>query len=184
MTSGDHPPYKRAFVWYKLVRVWAGLRFDDALHVRPADMVLGPHGLAFAIVSTKTTGPGKRVEVVHASFSPSAFIAESGWLECGFKVLASVARCIDRDYLLPLPDAGFQAARPVPAGYSDCASMSRALLLELNVPVAATAAGGARRWGASERRLLGPDAALFWTEHSDRSVLASWGACLGSATTL
>jgi hypothetical protein len=34
-------------------------------------------------------------------------------------------------------------------------------------------------WESAEDLLLNPGAALFWSEHSARAVLPSWGAALG-----
>ena len=50
----EMPVYKRVFTWYKLVRIWGSLRFDDALHVRPEALTLDEHGLSLVVHSSKT----------------------------------------------------------------------------------------------------------------------------------
>ena len=68
-----------------LVRIWAALRFDDSVHVRPSEMTCSEQaGLSFYIRRSKTTGPGKRIAVLTAHVGPGAFLACRQWLGTGF----------------------------------------------------------------------------------------------------
>ena len=168
----DHAlqPYKRVFCWWKLVRLWASLRFDDILHVRPQDVAFTDVGLSLTSHSTKATGAGKKVELVQGYVSVAAFIEVEGWLKVGYELLVHLAGHVPRDYLLPLPTPDFGGMRNGPALYHDALNMTRTMLGELCRPVGA---------GVAREVLLDPAAATFWSEHGDRAQLASWAACCG-----
>ena len=72
--------YRRVYAWVTLVRVWAALRFDDSVHIRPDEIRYGEDGLEAIIRRTKTTGPGKRVSVLYAFVGPGAYVARADWL--------------------------------------------------------------------------------------------------------
>ena len=108
------PRYKRVYAWAKLVRVWGGLRFDDLMHIAPADLHLRGEFLEGAIWSSKTTGAGRKVEVLHLYVSRHAFVAVPRWLEVGFQLLSDMAGPLARDYLLPMPDSMLEGVRATP----------------------------------------------------------------------
>jgi hypothetical protein len=178
VVDSSWPLYKRVFVWVKLLRVWGGLRFDDSLHIAPADLVLRKGGLEARITSTKTTGPGKRVEVLYAFVSNDAYLVSQAWLEVGFRLLEGGAGHIARDYLLPLPSTDCLGFRASPAVYADSLAMTRALLRELPL-LGVSGPFGAEVCVLTDEPALSSAAALYWSEHGDRALLVSWGACLG-----
>eukprot|EP00971_Amphidinium_carterae_P097326 1925726-Amphidinium_carterae.1 len=57
--ASAEPVYVRAFAWYKLVQVWAGLRYSDLTGAPFKHLVLDDSGLEGRLDITKTTGPGK-----------------------------------------------------------------------------------------------------------------------------
>ena len=174
VTDTDATEYRRVYAWFKLVRIWAALRFDDTLHIAPSDVSYLDGTLEVKIGRTKTTGPGKRVETLVAYVGPGAFVNDDDWLSEGFAVFRHLGAGVTRDYLLPMPNAELTGFKPAPVQYSDEMVLSRAMLTELMAPEASPCGGWLR--GCSE--LLPPVAVGFWTVHSDRSVLATWGACL------
>ena len=135
LRNESNPPYKRMLAWVKLVRIWGAMRFDDTLHIDPSTLALRESGLEFDISSTKTTGPGKRVEVLHAFVSRDAFLAIEEWCSIGLDFFRLVTGHLTRDYLLPLPSKDFHNVKAAPVTYSDSLNMTRALLLELCTPV-------------------------------------------------
>ena len=54
------PLFFRIYAWWRLVRVWAALRWSDCLHMPPHLARMSPLGLALTIVQSKTTGLGRR----------------------------------------------------------------------------------------------------------------------------
>eukprot|EP00913_Durusdinium_trenchii_P028945 g27139.t1 len=59
--SDDRLPFSRAYAWYRLVKIWAGLRFDDTKGIPNRSMELRENYLVGIIHKSKTSGPGKRV---------------------------------------------------------------------------------------------------------------------------
>ena len=158
------PEYKRIYAWWKLVRVWECMRYDDILHVDPKMITEDRDSVFFPLTSTKTTGAGRRVEIIFACVSRKAALRHGDWLDVGWKLMEQVAGHIARDYLLPLPSSDFRGVRRGPARYHDALNMTMALLQEVE---------------CDGKKLLSSMAAMCWSEHGDRAQLVSWAACVG-----
>ena len=172
--------YRRLFAWAKLLKVWASLRFDDLLRLVPENLSLSAKGLLLRLERSKSTGPGKRVEVVFAAIGFGSFLVDPNWISCGYSLLLKLAGHIERDYLLPLPDASFRGVVASPLKYTDSMGMSRALLVELKRPALVTKDGiPSQIWAYTDEPLLHNQLTVFWTEHGDRALLVSWAASLG-----
>ena len=57
----DLPRYVRGYAWYKLFKLWGGMRFNDTQGIEVSSMRLTAKGLVADITQSKTTGPGKAV---------------------------------------------------------------------------------------------------------------------------
>ena len=98
------------------------------------------------------------------------------WLPIGFRLWQSLGQGFVRDYFLPLPTPDLSGFREAPASYSDSLRMTRIVLRELHLPIPAQGQGSAVIWTFGDLPLLPPEAALFWSEHGDRALLATWAA--------
>ena len=163
VTDASRPTFLRAYAWLRLVKLWAGLRYSDVQGMPPAALKLTDRGLAAALVRTKTSGPGKKIERLFAYVSSSCYLSASAWLPVGFdlwKELGTDAKCEDRDFFLPLPSADMAGCRPILATYADASAMSQALFGDLtsdgDLPLCAAGVG------------------LLWTEHSERATITTW----------
>ena len=96
--------------------------------------------------------------------SRRAFL-EVPWLEAGLHLLRSTGLGFDRDYLVPLPTETLDGTNGLRATYSDALGLSQDLLKRLE------------RLDGQALHL--PQAAHFWTEHSERAGCSSWLAALG-----
>ena len=163
VVSEAHKTYARMFAFFKLLKVWACLRFDDHRGLVPAGLHQTPDGLHGKLVRTKTSGVGKAREVLVLFVSSNAWLVESSWLTVGWKLWEAVHP--DRDYFLGLPSDDMSSMRPVEAKYVDGLAMSRALLASLPGP-------------DGKERLLSPGLERFWSEHSERATLPSWVSML------
>ncbi len=76
--------YIRGLAWYRLVSVWASMRFDDSRGLLSETMELNALGLLASLGRTKTSGAGKRVETMEVVVSTQAYLAEPLWLVTGF----------------------------------------------------------------------------------------------------
>ena len=162
-------PFARFFAWTRLVRHWTSLRCDDTAGIRPSGFREMARGLAGKLERTKTSGPGKTVQVLPFFLSYGCWIERKEWIRTGYALLTEVFGG-ERDYLVPLPSADFAGALPRRALYSDCVGFSRSLLGSLRLP------------GQEPQRLLLAEAVVFWSEHSDRAGLDSWCSALGHGT--
>jgi hypothetical protein len=61
VVDDDRPLFERAFACYRLVRVWAVMRFGDTEAVYPSKLVLGSAGLSGYVEQSLVTEPGKKV---------------------------------------------------------------------------------------------------------------------------
>lgn len=64
VTDPAYPPFLRGFAWYRLVRIWGSLRFDDTKGVVMDSVRLSSDGLEGRMERTKTSGAGKRLEIL------------------------------------------------------------------------------------------------------------------------
>jgi hypothetical protein len=79
VVSNEAPLYDRGYAWYRLVRTWAALRHDDALHVDVASLSL-TDALDGTLLQTKTTGIGKTSSEARFTLSRKAFVSQPDWL--------------------------------------------------------------------------------------------------------
>ena len=162
--------FVRAYAWLRLLKLWTGMRWSDAAGLPPANLRLDKRGLAGLLDRTKTTGAGKKVERLCIYVSYRAFIEHDTWLEVGFGLWRQMgldSATSERDFFLTRPNKALSGCVLAMARYADAAAMSLAL---------------SGRWtyvnelGVVQQMLL-PNVALCWTEHSERSTLATWARC-------
>ena len=60
VVSRVHPTYVRMFAWYRLVRIWSSMRFDDHRGSLPTSMRIVCGSLRGALTRTNTSGQGKK----------------------------------------------------------------------------------------------------------------------------
>jgi len=165
------PSYDRMFAWWQAVRIWGSLRFDDHRGVDPSSLVLRDGALHGLLSRTKTSGKDKKVEGLPLHVSSGAYLVHPTWLAIGFSLWAEAPQ--KRDFFLALPTSDRQGVRLIEATYADSMAMSRVLLASFSAASLSD--------GCLEKRdapLFSQSALDFWTEHSARSSLPSWIACL------
>ena len=80
-------PFARFYAWYRLVRHWSAMRFDDTLGVCPGSITERARGIAGCLERSKTSGPGKAMRVLPFFVSDEAWVRERDWLRTGLAVL-------------------------------------------------------------------------------------------------
>ena len=83
VVDSSSPKFLRMFAWFRLVRLWACLRFDDHRGLLPQSMRLVSGCLKGTLVRTKTSGPGRRREELYIHVDSAAYLVSPGWLEAG-----------------------------------------------------------------------------------------------------
>ena len=81
----ERPGFQRAYAWYRCVRHWAGMRFDDTAGLAPSSLTMRARGLFGLLKSTKTSGPDKRISALPIYVSEEAYV-DTPWLEIGFGI--------------------------------------------------------------------------------------------------
>ena len=94
--SDQHEDEARIFVWWILCVIFASLRFDDAVHVKPADLQMKDEGMFGIAWQTKVDRRRRGTRFV----VPSVGFRKQEWLEVGWDLFQSVLPG-DRDYWIP-----------------------------------------------------------------------------------
>ena len=114
--------FTRVFAWYRLVRVWASLRFNDTLHIAPCEMVFEGGDWTFTLSSSKTTGPDKRVGSLRGTVSRGCYLLCENWLLVGWSLQKERRGGEEgRSYMMPLPSRDLQGFRGGQPATSRCA---------------------------------------------------------------
>lgn len=162
----------RRHAWYKLIKVFGGFRFDDTLHLPPSRMILSADGLRGLLLQSKTTGPDKKVKLVHWYIWSGCTFAGTDWLRVGFELWKEV----------PIREEGQEAflvssASGRDLSYCEVSALSRQLYLML--PQVRLDELGNWELAEAHHKLILPPLHIYFTEHSDRHDLTSWAAMIG-----
>ena len=117
----DLPVFQRAFAAFRLLRHWASLRWDDTQGLSPSSLERRARGVVGLLERTKTSGPGKVIQVLPCFVSQDAWVKRP-WLDTGLALLTQESFNFERDFLLRLPSLDLQAATKRRALYTDAAA--------------------------------------------------------------
>ena len=108
----QEPEASRLFTWWWLCMVFASLRYDDAMHVRPDELVMNEEGMFGVAWQTKVERKrrGTKFVVPHVGFSGS------DWLRPGWDLLQAEHFALARDYWMRDLNSR-EAFRDGPAAY-------------------------------------------------------------------
>ncbi len=163
VVAEDRANYDRMLSWWLLLSSWAVLRFDDHRGIETGGVTMGDLGVDVIMSRTKTTGGDKAVAQRPGFVSWGSWIAESSWIETGWRLWQEEAPWT-RDYLLVTPGPG-EACQAREIKYGEYAGRMRSLLASLEVP----------GFGAA-----GAHVASYWQPHSWRAFLPSALAAIGA----
>ena len=169
VVRSDEKKYVRVFAWFKLVKLWAALRWDDTMGIPPASLVMVKgKGMKGKIVRSKTSGEGRRVEMQEFFVAHGCWLERRDWLLEGWRLFLELGAGYgngNRDY------RHLQGFRGAMVKYPEAMAMSRALLNVIKRP---------DEEGSWKQLLISvPETSAFWSEHSERVTVISWAAALG-----
>ena len=153
----------RVCAWFKLIKLWGSLRFDDAAHLKTTELRFYDGQLVGMMHQTKTTGAGKRVRELPIFIAKDAYVLHDDWLAVGYDL---VKLKMPRERVFVFPEGCFYgtAYGTAPVSYAEAV------------------AGSSRTFALLE----GYDGGLipsgwegFWSEHSERATMPSGLAALG-----
>eukprot|EP00435_Cladocopium_sp_Y103_P069397 s861_g33.t1 len=163
--------YVRGYAWFRLVKVWTGMRFSDTCGLLENTVELHGYGLIAVLAKTKTTGPGKKVLHLRIWVNVASWLQHRHWLEVGYdlwKRMGKAAGLADRDFGLPCPTRDLEGFSRRVANYSMASKCSQALFGDLVC-----------EYEGAMVPLLSVGAGLLWSEHSERATIRSWADGLG-----
>ena len=135
VVDGATNPFDRLLCGYNLVKTWACLRYDDTRGLCPHKVRDGGEHFVLPLDRTKASGKsGSRVQ--EAFLAKRASLSGALWAEQFVECLKCGPLSFTRDYMLPLPAAGFHDVIHSMASYSDAAALTRTLLESLRKPAA------------------------------------------------
>ena len=155
---------RRLGAWFKLVKLWGSLRFNDAANIKVANMKFYDGCMSGVMVTTKTTGAGKRVRELPLFIAQDAYVCIHDWLEEGFKLWKSSGRS-RAIYMFPEGLFGGLGGGDRPMTYQEAVASSADVLESLE--------------SEDGDKILPNGWSRFWTEHSERSTLVSGLAAIG-----
>ena len=146
----------RVGAWYRLVKCWGTLRYDDIQHLSPhAVRFYGGRFLAI-LYETKTSGPERRQVELPIAITEDSWICNRDWLSVGWRLLRTHAD-FERDFLLPALSDDFSYFRKRMASYSEVSTLAVAV--------------NRRLLDFKGNRLVPQELMELWTEHSERATL-------------
>lgn len=164
------PRYIRCYSWYRLVKVWACMRFSDTMGLAFKTLEWEPNGLTAVLTKTKT-GPGKKVALMRIFVCSKDWIKRDMWLPTGYELWQEMSKesgFVERDFLLACPNKALSGIIRRMAKYGMACQLSQALFKELKTD-----------FEDAEVHVLEPGVGTVWTEHSERATLRSWAAAAG-----
>ena len=164
-------PYARIYAWFRLVKLWTGMRFSDTLGLSEKSVEFQESGLTAILLRTKTSGPGKKVIHLRIWVNMACWLRKRYWLETGFdlwKKMGKEAGLDDRDFGLPCPSGDMQGFAKRVASYAIASKCSQALFNEMKVT-----------FEGAMVPLLAESCGLLWSEHSERATMRTWAEGAG-----
>lgn len=150
VTTTGKSNYAKIYAWFRLVKLWSGMRFDDTKGT--------PNRSMDAI--------NKRIVLLPFYVSKPAWLKKENWLSEGWKLwnaMGAEAGILTRDFMLPWPNENMSGFARKVVDYPIASALSQALFGEL-----LTNSEG--QW----QQLLAPGVGLLWTERSERATIRTW----------
>lgn len=162
VTLESVPVFKRIQAWNMLLRHWATLRFDDLQRIRRTLLVTVGKIIKTDLLSSKTSGPGKRIRTLPVVLALEAQLINSGWAKIGLD-LVKFHLGDDKPYLLESCSSDFERSTGRKMKYSQSAALSRQVLKELRIPAVRDG-----KWVYTGDPAVPSELLDMFTEHSGR----------------
>ncbi|CAE7374222.1 unnamed protein product, partial [Symbiodinium necroappetens] len=111
--SDLHPKPARIFIWWVLCMIFASLRFDDAIHVKPHELEVKSEGLFGVSWQTKTERKRRGTKFV----VPDVAFSKFPWFKEGLEMFEMEFPLVERDFWIPELDSK-SSWRPTPPEYA------------------------------------------------------------------
>eukprot|EP00435_Cladocopium_sp_Y103_P049064 s1069_g14.t1 len=163
--------YVRCYAWYRLIKLWSGMRFSDTQGMDHKTLEWQSHGVTAVLTRTKTTGPGKKISLLRIWVSQDCWLQDETWISTGYELwlkLSQEAGLVNRDFMLPAPSKDLSGFIKRMASYSLASRCSQAMFKDMM-----TEFEGARI------PLFSPGVGTIWSEHTERATIKTWSSAAG-----
>ena len=163
--------YPRAYAWFRLIKLWTGIRFSDTAGLDHSTLEWGPFGITAVLNKTKTSGPGKKVPLLRIWVNSECYVKDQTWISTGFELwmkMSMEAGLLERDFMLPCPNNSLNGFNKKVAKYADASRCSQALFGDMRT-----------EYEGGTVPLLSEGVGTVWSEHSERVTLRTWAAAAG-----
>ena len=167
VTDVSYPPFRRIHAGAMLFKSWGTLRYDDIQRIHRKKLRMVGSVAQTELMTTKTSGPGKRIKQLPVVVSVHAQLLESEWLVT-FLDLVATHLPKDRPYLLDRCSGDYMTTLDKELRYTQASALSRNILRGLKIP---TKQNGS--WVESDVSAVPEELVDMFTEHSPRSVVPS-----------
>lgn len=79
VTNVKYCPFTRGYAWFRVMKLWTGTRYSDTMQLDYSSMEWTEHGVTAVLRRTKTTGPGKKVNLLQIWMSGGCWIKDELW---------------------------------------------------------------------------------------------------------
>ena len=167
ISNPSHPPFKRLHCGYMLLKSWGSLRYDDVQRIRRH--MLRPVGsmIQTELLSSKTSGPGRRVKQLPMAISFGAQLLGLDWLKT-FMHLLNAHLPAKQEFLMEACTNDFQRSTGRELRYYQAAALSKVIVEELRTPIKVLGI-----WTESDEPAAHGALIELFSEHSGRSVVPS-----------
>ena len=163
--------YVRCYAWYRLIKLWSGMRFSDTQGMDHKSLEWRAHGITAVLTRTKTTGPGKKVSLLRIWISKECWVHDETWISTGFELwlkLSQECGVMDRDFMLPAPNRDLSGFLKRMASYSLASRCSQALFKDMKIG-----------FEGATVPLFEHGVGTVWSEHSERATMRTWSEAAG-----
>ena len=163
--------YVRCYAWYRLIKLWSGMRFSDTQGMDHKSLEWQAHGITAVLTRTKTTGPGKKVSLLRIWVSRDCWVHDETWISTGFELwmkLSQEGGVRERDFMLPAPNRDLSGFLKRMSSYSLASRCSQALFKDMKI-----------EFEGAVVPLLEHGVGTVWSEHSERATMRTWSEAAG-----
>ena len=163
--------YPRAYAWFRLIKLWSGMRFSDTAGLDHSSLEWGPFGITAVLNKTKTSGPGKKVPLLRIWVNSECYVRDQTWISTGFELWMKMSQesgLMERDFMLPCPSRNLNSFSKKVAKYADAARCSQALFNDMRVA-----------YEDAVVPLFAEGVSTVWSEHSERVTMRTWSEAAG-----
>ncbi len=167
----------RLMCWIKLIRIWAALRTGDMSGIPALNIRMKGGGIRGEIHCSKTSGTGKKIQIMNFYVSKNAWVDQEEWISQGRELYVRMRS--RTSFMVGLPNKDLTEMTASEPSYMQHCMATRKLLLD--TPVLEHHEPDEEDWRTqrcSKAKIITPGAQTYWSGHSERATLTTWASAM------